>query len=275
MRGIYLVRDITLGQYMPGKSVIHRMDARAKIILLLMLLVFIFACRNFVSLATISLFSLIIILMTGISLIKYLKSLKFILVIIIFTGILNLFYGSGDIIWQWQFLKITWGGVNNAIFTIIRISVMMMVGSVLTYTTSPTDLTDGLERIMKPLGLLHVRVHEIAMMMTIALRFIPVLLEETDKIMNAQKARGADMENGNIFRRVKALVPVLIPLLISAFRRAGDLAMAMECRCYDGGKGRTRMKLMSLSIIDIFAVIVSFLIFGAVIYSNLVYPAVI
>ena len=178
-------------------------------------------------------------------------------------------------LWQWQFLKITWGGINNAIFTAVRISVMVMVSSVLTYTTSPTDLTDGLERIMKPLKIFRVRVHEIAMMMTIALRFIPVLLEETDKIMNAQKARGADMENGNILRRVKALVPVLIPLLVSSFRRAGDLAMAMECRCYNGGKGRTRMKIMHFSLTDLFAAIISFLIFGAVIYFNMAYPDVV
>ncbi len=270
-----LVRDITLGQYVPEKSLIHRMDARAKILLLLMILVFIFVCRNFISLVTISLFSLVIILMTRISIVKYLKSLKAVFVIVIFTGILNLFYGSGDVLWQWQFLKITWGGINNAIFTAVRISVMVMVSSVLTYTTSPTDLTDGLERIMKPLKIFRVRVHEIAMMMTIALRFIPVLLEETDKIMNAQKARGADMENGNILRRVKALVPVLIPLLVSSFRRAGDLAMAMECRCYNGGKGRTRMKIMHFSLTDLFAAIISFLIFGAVIYFNMAYPDVV
>ena len=270
-----MVRDITLGQYVPEKSLIHRMDARVKILLLLMVLVFIFACRNFVSLTAISLFSIIIILMTKISFIKYLKSLKAIFVIIIFTGIINLFSGSGDSLWQWQFLKITLGGINNAIFITVRISVMMMVSSVLTYTTSPTDLTDGLERIMSPLKLIHVKVHEIAMIMTIALRFIPVLLEETDKVMNAQKARGSDMENGNVFRRVRALVPVLIPMLVSSFRRAGDLAMAMECRCYNGGKGRTRMKVMHLSLTDLIAVIVSFLIFGAVIYLNAVYPAVI
>ncbi len=260
---------------MPGKSFIHRIDARAKIFLLLMLLVFIFVCRNFVSLAAISLFSLIIILMTKIGFIKYLKSLKYILAIIIFTGILNLFYGSGDVLWQWQFLKITSGGVNNAIFITIRISVMMMVSSVLTYTTSPTDLTDGLEWLMKPLKLLGVKVHDIAMVMTIAIRFIPVLLGETDKIMNAQKSRGADLESGNVFRRVKALVPVLIPLIVSSFKRAGDLAVAMECRCYNGGNGRTRMKIMRFTFTDVIALIISVLIFGTVIYFNIVYPAVI
>lgn len=260
---------------MPGKSLIHRIDPRAKIFLVLMILVFIFVCRNFISLITISLYSLIIILMTNISFIKYLNSLKTILLITVFTGIINLFSGSGDAIWQWYFLKITWGGLNNAIFVIIRISVMVMVSSVLTYTTSPTDLTDGLEWLMKPLKVFHVKVHEIAMMMTIALRFIPVLLDETDKIMNAQKARGANMETGNIYHRVKALIPVLIPMLVSSFRRAGDLAMAMECRCYNGGKGRTRMKIMRFTLTDLFAAAISFLIFGAVIYINILYPAVI
>ena len=275
VRRMGLVRDITLGQYMPGKSLIHRMDARAKTLLLIIIIVFIFVCRNFISLLTISLFSLIVILMTKISFFKYLKSLKVILAMIIFTGVLNLFWGSGRVLWQWWFLKITEGGVNNAIFITVRIAVMMMISSVLTYTTSATELTEAIERLMKPLKVFHIKVHEIAMMMTIALRFIPVLLEEADKIMNAQKARGADMENGNVFRRVKALVPVLIPLFVSSIRRAGDLAMAMECRCYNGGENRTKMKIMHFSHIDLFAAIISFLIFCAVIYLNLIYPAVI
>ncbi len=270
-----MVREITLGQYMPGKSLIHKLDARTKIVLLIAYIVFIFLCKNFISLLIMSLFSLLVIFMTKISFMKYLKSLRMILFVIILTGVLNVFYGSGDVLWQWWELKITTGGLINAAFVIVRISMLMMVSSVLTYTTSPTDLTDGLERLMKPLTVFHVKVHEIAMMMTIALRFIPVLLEETDKIMNAQKARGADMESGNIIQRVKALVPVLIPLFVSAFRRAGDLATAMECRCYNGGKNRTRMKVLHFSLKDLGALISCIVIFSSVIVSNMLFAAVI
>ncbi len=270
-----MVRDITLGQFMPGTSVIHRLQARTKIILLIALIVFIFLCKNFISLLLITLFSLLTILMTRISFFKYLKSLRVILFIIIITGLFNLFYGSGVILWQWWQLTITLGGVYNALFVIVRIALLMMVSAVLTYTTSPTDLTDALERLMKPLTVFHVKVHEIAMMMTIALRFIPVLLEETDKIMNAQKARGADMESGGIIKRVKALIPVLIPLFVSSFRRASDLAMAMECRCYNGGKGRTKMKVSHFKLNDLFAAIISVTVFAGVIVCNILFPAVI
>ena len=270
-----MAREITLGQFLPGNSFIHKMDARSKIILLIATIVFIFLCRNFVSLLLISLFSLIVIFMTKISFMKYLKSLKVILFIVILTGILNLFYGTGDIIWQWWELKITTGGIINAVFVIVRIAILMMISAVLTYTTSPTDLTDALERLMKPLQFFHVKVHEIAMMMTIALRFIPVLLDETDKITNAQKARGADMESGNIIQRVKALIPVLIPLFVSSFRRANDLAMAMECRCYNGGKNRTRMKVLHFTGVDIAAAIVSTIIFAGVIYCNIRFGSII
>ena len=270
-----MVRDITLGQFMPGTSVIHKLQARTKIVLLITLIVFIFLCKNFISLLLITLFSLSVIMMTRISFFKYLKSLRVILFIIIITGLFNLFYGSGDVLWQWWQLTITTGGVYNALFVIVRIALLMMVSAVLTYTTSPTDLTDGLERLMKPLTIFHVKVHEIAMMMTIALRFIPVLLEETDKIMNAQKARGADMESGNIFKRVKALIPVLIPLFVSSFRRANDLAMAMECRCYNGGNGRTRMRVLRFSMRDLWALIFSAVIFAGVIFCNIYFPPVI
>ena len=257
---------------MPGKSFIHKMDARAKILLLIVYIVFIFLCYNFISLAVMTAFTVLVIALTKISFIKYLKSLKVILVIIILTGILNLFYGSGEVLWEWWMIKLTTGGISNYFFVIIRISILMMVSSALTYTTSPTDLTDAIERLLKPLSFFHVQVHEIAMMMTIALRFIPVLLEETDKIMNAQKARGADMESGNIFQRVKALIPVLIPLFVSSFRRANDLAMAMECRCYNGGKNRTRMKILHYSVTDLIALVFSAVMFAGVILCNLYFP---
>lgn len=268
-----MVRDITLGQFMPGKSLIHRLDARSKIVLLLAYIIFIFVCQNYISLLLITLSSLLIILSTKISFKLYLKSMKVILFVVVFTGILNLFYGSGQVLFEWGFLKITEGGINNAIFITIRIATLVMISSVLTFTTSPTDLTDALERLMKPLAHLHIKTHEIAMMMTIAMRFIPTLLEETDKIMNAQKARGADMESGNIFQRIKALIPILIPLFVSSFRRANDLAMAMECRCYNGGNGRTRMKVLHYTKSDLFALIFSIVIFAGVIFCNIYFPA--
>ena len=258
-----MVRDITLGQFMPGHSFIHRLDARSKIVLLVGFIVFIFLAGNYISLMLITMASLLVILSTKIIFRMYLKSMKVILFVVVLTGILNLFYGSGNVLCEWWIFKITEGGINNAVFVIVRIAVLVMISSVLTFTTSPTDLTDAMERLLK------------AMMMTIALRFIPVLLEETDKIMNAQKARGADMESGNIFKRVKALIPVLIPLFVSSFRRANDLAMAMECRCYNGGNGRTRMRVLRFSMRDLWALIFSAVIFAGVIFCNIYFPPVI
>ncbi len=268
-----MVRDITLGQFLPGNSAVHRMDPRAKILFLLTIMVFIFVAVNYMGLLLMTLASALVMLITRIRFSLYLKSMKVILIVVIFTGILNLFYGSGQVLWEWQFIKITEGGVNNAIFVTIRIATLVLISSVLTFTTSPTDLTDGIERLLSPLKIFHVKVHEIAMMMSIALRFIPVLLEETDKIMNAQKARGADMESGGLFKRIKALMPVLIPLFVSSFRRANDLAMAMECRCYNGGKGRTRMKELHFHRVDLFALIYLLVVFAGVILCNIYFPA--
>lgn len=266
-----MVRNITLGQFLPGDSVIHRMDARTKIVLLIAYIVFIFVARNYMSLMLITFASLLVVLATDISFKLYLKSMKVILVVVIFTGILNLFYGTGDVLWEWGFLKLTTGGINNAIFVTIRIATLVLISSVLTFTTTPNDLTDAIERLLSPLKIFHVKVHELAMMMTIALRFIPVLLEETDKIMNAQKARGADMESGGLMKRIKALIPVLIPLFVSSFRRANDLAMAMECRCYNGGKGRTKMKILHFSLVDFWTALFSVSIFAGVILCNIVF----
>ena len=241
------MRDITLGQYFPADSVIHRLDPRFKIVSLIAYIVLIFCTFNYYSLALMAVSVLTIVLMSKVPLKMYLKSLKVIIVIVIITSLLNLFYGTGEPIFEWWIIKVTWSGIHNASFVCVRIVCLILLSSVLTFTTQPTDLTDALERLMKPLTVFHIKVHEIAMMMTIALRFVPTLLEETDKIMAAQKARGADMESGNLFRRVRALVPVLIPLFVSAFRRAYELAVAMECRCYRGGDGRTRMKQLRLA----------------------------
>ena len=191
----------------------------------------------------------------------------------VFTSVLNLFYGSGDPLWQWGIFKITQDGINRAIFVTVRIVCLIPASSCLTFTTSPTELTDAIERLMKPLRVIRVPVHEIAMMMSLALRFVPTLLEETDKIMQAQKARGADMESGGFVKRVRALIPILIPLFVSAFRRAYDVATAMECRCYRGGAGRTRMKQIHLSARDFVAFAILAAVIGGVIVCNILLTA--
>ena len=250
-----MITDITLGQFFPAKSPVHRLDPRAKIVLIFALIVFLFVANNFASLALVVAFIIVAMLCSGVPIKMYLKSMKAILFIIVFTSVLNLFYGTGEPLVQIGVLKITLDGIEKAIFIAIRVASLIFVSSVLTFTTSPTELTDALEKIMKPLKIIKVPVHEIAMMMTIALRFVPTLMEETDKIMSAQKARGADMESGGVIQRVKALIPVLIPLFVSAFRRAYDLAMAMECRCYRGGEGRTKMKQLRISKEDVFIIV--------------------
>ena len=268
------MRDITLGQYFPTDSVIHRLDPRIKLILMVVYLVITFITFNYYALGLLAASILTIVLLTKVPLKLYLKSLKVIIIIVIITSVLNLFYGTGDPIFRWHFIKVTWNGIHNAIFVCVRIVCLLLLSSALTFTTSPTDLTDALERLMKPLKVFHVKVHEIAMMMTIALRFVPTLLEETDKIMAAQKARGADMESGNFIKRIKALVPVLVPLFVSAFRRAYELATAMECRCYQGGEGRTRMKQLHIQKRDVISMVVSGLIITGIILCNIFLPSV-
>ena len=215
-----MIRDIALGQYIPGDSVVHRMDPRVKIVLIFLFIVFLFVAQNFVSLLLLVVSVAVTMLFSGISLRHYLRSVKAILFIVLFTSVLNLFYGGGETLLKVGFMEIKSGGVSNAIFIAVRIVSLILLSAVLTFTTSPTSLTDAIERLMKPLKVFHVKVHEIAMMMTIALRFVPTLLEETDKIMSAQKARGADMESGGLVQRAKALLPILIPLFVSSFRAA-------------------------------------------------------
>lgn len=240
-----------------------------KVVLLIASIVIIFCTFNYVSLALTTLFVIAVVLMSGVPFKLYLKSLKMIIFIVIFTSVLNLFYGAGEPLWQFGFLKITADGIKNSVFVSVRIISLILISSSLTFTTSPTDLTDALERLMKPLKIFHIHVGEIAMMMTIALRFIPTLLEETDKIMQAQKARGADMESGGFMQRVKALIPILIPLFVSAFRRAYELATAMECRCYQGGDGRTRMKKLTLCAHDFMCMAAVIILIAAVILCNI------
>ena len=264
-----MIRDVSFGQFMPGKSVIHRLDPRIKIVLLIAYIIFVFCTFNFVSLAIVSAATIAVILLSGIPFRMYVKSLKVVIIIVLITSLLNIFYGGGDPIFEWGIIKISLSGIYRAIFVSVRIVLLILLSSCLTFTTTPTDLTDAIERLMKPLKVLHVKVHEIAMMMTIALRFVPTLLEETDKIMSAQKARGADMESGGFIKKIKAMTPVLIPLFVSAFRRAYELAVAMECRCYRGGDGRTRMKTLHMKPLDYVSVILSCLLLTGIILCNI------
>lgn len=264
-----MVRDVSFGQYFPGKSLIHRLDPRAKLLIFIAYIVIIFCTFNFAALAVTTAFTALFLVLSKIPFKFYFKSLKVVIFIVIFTSLLNLFYGSGEALWQWWIFRITWEGIQRAIFVTVRIICLMLASSCLTFTTSPTELTDALERLMRPLKVIHFPVHEIAMMMSLALRFVPTLLEETDKIMQAQKARGADMESGNLVKRVKALIPILIPLFVSAFRRAYDVATAMECRCYRGGAGRTRMKQIHMGPRDVFALVFTALVIAGVILCNI------
>ena len=236
-----MLKDVTLGQFFPGQTPIHKLDPRTKLVLVIVYIVALFLAKWFVSYVVIATFLAIVIAMSKIRLKVVLKNLKPLLFIIILTALLTLFYGSGEPLVQFWIFKITKQGIENAVFMVLRIALLVAGTFMLTYTTSPIALTDGLESLLGPLKKLGAPVHELAMMMCIALRFIPTLIEETDKIMSAQKARGADFESGNLLSRAKALIPILVPLFISAFRRADELATAMECRCYHGGDGRTKL----------------------------------
>ena len=260
-----MLKDITLGQYFPGDTVIHRLDPRTKLVLVVVYIVTLFCAKHVVTYA-LTLAALIgVILASKIKIKVILRSMKPLLFIIALTGILNLFYSQGEPLVSFWIFTITKEGIWSAVFMVLRISMLICGTFMLTYTTSPIALTDGIEQLLQPLKKIKVPVHELAMMMCIALRFIPTLIVETDKIMSAQKARGADFETGSLLSRAKALIPILVPLFIGAFRRADELAVAMECRCYHGGEGRTRMKQLSFSAKDYVAFIGGFLLMGIVI----------
>ena len=240
-----MLKDITLGQFFPGKTVIHRLDPRTKLLMTVLYLVALFVANSWVSYGLVLAFLITAVSLSRIRPKTLLRGMKPIVIIVVLTAVLNLFYTGGDhVLARFWGITITWEGVRTAIFMASRI-IMLITGTfLLTYTTSPIALTDGLESLLGPLKKLRLPVHELSMMMCIALRFIPTLIEETDKIMSAQKARGADFETGSLLQRAKALVPILVPLFISAFRRADELATAMECRCYQGGEGRTKLKVL-------------------------------
>lgn len=264
-----MIKDITIGQYFPGKSVIHRLDSRVKLVLDLLYLVILFTAQSYTGLLLGMLFMVLCYMLARIKLIMILKSVKPILPLMIFTGALNLFFIKGETpLFQWGIISIYPEGVDTALFMLIRVLTLIIGMSLLTYTTSPIMLTDAIERLLSPLKKIHVPVHELSMMMTIALRFIPTLVEETDKIMSAQKARGAEMDTGGLIKKAKSLIPVLIPLFVSAFKRANELATAMECRCYHGGEGRTRLKVMHTAPRDYVAIVIMLALFAGVIVIN-------
>ena len=265
-----MIRDITLGQYYPGKSPIHRLDARTKIIATLLFIVELFVVNNFWGflIAAAAVFTVI-----GVSRVplKFIfRGLTAVFLIIIFTFIINLFMIDGRVLWHWKFLTITYEGLSRAFFMAVRLILLIIGSSILTLCTKPIELTDGLEKLLKPLSKIGVPSHEIALMMTIALRFIPTLMEETDKIIKAQQARGADFESGNIVQRAKSLIPILIPLFISSFRIAQELALAMEARCYHGGDGRTRMNEIHFGKADLIAGVLLVVFLGIIISSRLI-----
>ena len=238
-----MLKDVTLGQYFPGHSFVHLLDPRTKLLLTVLYIVALFTASGWLGYAAVFAFLAVSIRISGIPLRSITRGMKPVVFIVVFTGVLNLFFtdGSHELL-SLGFIRITWEGLERAFLMVSRILLLITGTFLLTYTTSPISLTDGLEDLMSPLKRIRVPVHELSMMMCIALRFIPTLIEETDKIISAQKARGADFESGTLVERAKALVPILVPLFISAFRRADELAVAMECRCYQGGEGRTRMK---------------------------------
>lgn len=271
-----MIKDITIGQYYPSKSLLHKLDPRAKLIITFWLIVVIFLCKSFFSLGLIALTAVSAAILSKVPAKMIIKSLKPIVIILAFTAILNVIYTEGGrVYFSFIGIEITEKGVNTAIFTMIRIVALVIISSLLTYTTTPTMLTDGIERILSPLKVFKIKVHTLAMMMTLALRFIPTLIEEIDRIMNAQKARGADLESGGIIQRAKALVPIFIPLMVSSFRRAYELAFAMTCRCYTGGEGRTRMKQMKLHIRDFAAFALCLAVTAGILVLNHFFEAVI
>ena len=240
-----MLKDITLGQFFPGDTVAHRLDPRTKILLVVLYIVALFCADSLLAYGILALVLAVCVRVSRVGLKALVRGLKPVVFIIVFTGILNLFFTPGDrALVEWGFLRITEAGARNALFMVLRIMLLIMGTFLMTYTTSPISLTDGLERLLNWMKKLHVPVHELAMIMSIALRFIPTLIEETDKIMSAQKARGADFESGNIIQKARALIPILVPLFVSAIRRAEELATAMECRCYHGDEGRTKLHVL-------------------------------
>ncbi|MBQ3103745.1 MAG: energy-coupling factor transporter transmembrane protein EcfT [Oscillospiraceae bacterium] len=260
-----MLKDITLGQYFPGNTLAHRLDPRTKLVLVVIYVIGLFSANFLVSYALMVLMLMTAILVSKVKMKALLNGLRPILIIVAFTALLNLFYTPGEEIFSWWIISITKEGIFRAVLMVLRIVMLIMGTFLLTYTTSPIKLTNGIESVLSPLKKLHLPVHELAMMMSIALRFIPTLIEETDKIMSAQKARGANFEDGSLIQRAKALVPLLVPLFVSAFRRADELSVAMECRCYHGGEGSTKLHVLRYKKEDYLVLIGAVILVAAVI----------
>ena len=266
-----MLKDITIGQYFPGHSLVHGLDPRFKLVITAIYICMLFVTDNIFGLLAGGIFALSAFAVSGIPLKMVWQSLKPILAVLVITAIMNLlFVSGGEVIFEWGIIKVTDEGLNVTVFMIIRILLLVIGSSLLTYTTSPIMLTDAIEQLFSPLKKLKMPVHELAMMMTIALRFIPTLIEETDKITSAQKARGADFETGNLMQRGKALIPVMIPLFVSSFRRAEELATAMTCRCYNGGEGRTRLKQLKAEKNDYIAMAITIVVAVISIWTNFI-----
>lgn len=266
------MREITIGQYYPVNSVVHSLDPRTKILLTVIFIVATFLSKTFLGLLICALFILGVAILAKIPFKKLFASLKAVYFILIFTFLLNMFFfKEGEVIFSWKFITLTYGGIIRALFMAIRLMLLIVGAGLMTLTTSPIELTDGLERLMSPLKKIGFPAHEIAMMMSIALRFIPILTEETDKIMKAQSARGAVFDEGSLFKRAKAIIALLIPLLASAFHRAIELASAMEARCYHGGEGRTRLKVLKMKKADFWAFTVVFVLVAIVILDMILF----
>lgn len=266
-----MLNDVIFGQYYPQKSFVHRMDPRAKIVLMIAYIVAIFVADNFFGLAAVTLFLIVTVIFSRVPFGSVLRSVKMILFLIIFTAILNLFFYSTEgvhLIWQWGILALSWESIVNMIFLAFRLFLLVMGTSILTLTTAPVELTDGIESLLKPLKYIKFPVHELALIMSIALRFIPTLMDETNRIIAAQKARGADFETGGLFKRAKAMIPVLIPLLVSAFRRAEDLGDAMDARCYSGAKGRTKYKKLTFTWRDLIGLLLVAGLITGIVFLN-------
>lgn len=269
-----MMKDVTLGQYFGGNSVLHRADPRAKLLFSLLYIVMLFFVKSAAGFAFVTLFTVFLVLISGVPVKIVLRSVRPLALIIALTAFLNIFWTTGDtLLFEWGFIHIYLEGIIFALFMALRILLLVVGMSVaLTYTTTPLALTDAIEQLLSPLKKIHVPVHDFAMMMTIAMRFIPTLIEETDKIMDAQKARGADFESGGLVEKAKALIPILIPLFVSAFKRADDLAVAMECRCYRGGEGRTKLKELHYGKCDLLLLAISTVFVAGIILCNVFLP---
>lgn len=267
-----MLNDVTFGQYYPTKSFVHNMDPRAKIVFIIAYIVAIFLADNFFALAAVTLFLIVAVIFSRVPFGRVLRSVKMILFLIIFTAILNLFFYSSSeelhMIWEWKFISVSWEAIINMIFLAFRLFLLVMGTSILTLTTTPVALTDGIESLLTPLKWIRLPVHELALIMSIALRFIPTLMDETNRIVAAQKARGANFETGGLIKRAKAVVPILIPLLVSAFRRAEDLGDAMDARCYSGAKGRTKYKKLTFTWRDLIGLLLFAALIAGVVLLN-------